>query len=188
MPRERRSLWGSISTSRKVNAVSVYAALLYTWMIPHYDDEGYIDGEIEYLKAKIVPMRQEYTRKMLSRCLEELEKAQLLLVFRGGNRIIIYDPAFETHQIFKAIKKIPSKLRPLVIALHPKGLTTTPQEVDHYTLDPLQEKLSEVKGSEVKGSEEGEPFIPTIKSTLKSTLDQEVKRIKKLEQEKGHYL
>jgi hypothetical protein len=39
MPRERRSLWGSISQSKKVNRVSLKAALLFSWSIPHMDQE-----------------------------------------------------------------------------------------------------------------------------------------------------
>jgi hypothetical protein len=57
--RERRSLWGSISTSRKVNRLSLKAALLYTWAIPHFDDEGFQEGDPQTLKARIVPLRDE---------------------------------------------------------------------------------------------------------------------------------
>ena len=53
----RRMLSKNISTSRKVNRLNDRAALLYTWLIPHTDDYGRLEGDAFSIKAKIVPMR-----------------------------------------------------------------------------------------------------------------------------------
>ena len=169
MTRERRSLWGSISTSRKVNSVSLGAALLYTWAIPHFDDEGFLDGEEEQIRAKIVPLRPEYRGATLKKYILELEKVGLWHFFRGDSRIIIYDPAFDTHQIFHGFKKIPSKLRAYIWQHNPEWLCVSPNRVNGIT--PLgtrgRNASREVKGSEVKRSEEEIIFISPIKRKKK---------------------
>ncbi len=195
MTRERRSLWGSISTSRKVNAVSLRAALLYTWAIPHFDDEGFLDGEEEQIRAKIVPLRAEFYRDKLKKCIIELENCGLWRIFRGDSRIIIYDPAFDSHQIFHGFKKIPSKLRPYIWEHNPDWLCMSPDKVKDITqLGTRGRNASrEVKRSEEKRSKERIVEISPLEENpnpepIKKTLDQEVERIKRIEQEKGHYL
>lgn len=149
MTRERRSLWGSISTSRKVNAVSLGAALLYTWAIPHFDDEGFLDGEIEQLKAKIVPIRPEFGQKRLKRYVNDLEKVGLWRIFRDNQRIIIYDPAFSSHQIFHGFQKRLSNLKSYILDNNPTWFTSSPNEVDTLT----RQGTREVKGSKEKRRE-----------------------------------
>jgi len=51
----RRMLAKSISTSIEVNNLSLPARLLFTWMIPHADDDGRLKGDPKYIKATVVP-------------------------------------------------------------------------------------------------------------------------------------
>ena len=52
-------LWKRVSTSRKVNRLSLKAAILWTWSQPHLDVEGFIEAEADYLKVTVVPMRKD---------------------------------------------------------------------------------------------------------------------------------
>jgi hypothetical protein len=72
MTRERRSLWGSISTSKKVNALSNQALILYVFTIPHLDDEGYIDGDPKYLKSQVVPYRNDIPLRKIPSLIDEI--------------------------------------------------------------------------------------------------------------------
>lgn len=47
----------SISLSEKANTISDAAALLYSWMIPHSDDFGLLQGSPMTIKALVAPMR-----------------------------------------------------------------------------------------------------------------------------------
>lgn len=50
----RRMLSKSISISEQANDLSDFAALLFTWMIPHADDWGILPGSARKVKALIV--------------------------------------------------------------------------------------------------------------------------------------
>lgn len=52
----KRLLSKSISTSIKINSIDEFSQLLFTWMIPHTDDFGRMDGEPEVVKALVMPM------------------------------------------------------------------------------------------------------------------------------------
>jgi len=51
-----RMLHKKISVSVQINKLTLPARLLFTWMIPHADDEGKLKGDIEFIKAMVVPM------------------------------------------------------------------------------------------------------------------------------------
>jgi len=205
MTRERRSLWGSISTSNKVNRLSLKAALLYTWSIPWEDDEGFQEADLRILKNKIVPFRDDIPLEEMKGLFIEIvtihqkinDSVPLWKVFHKNSTVFIWNPVHQDRQTYHGIKKIQSKIKQLII--------DTPETVFTYTKDGValhqdgrtsEVKLSEVKLSEGKGSKEGKPFFLSIfkeerksePTSIKSTLDQEVERIKKIEQEKGHYL
>lgn len=153
MPRERRSLWGSISQSKKVNKVSLKAALLYTWAIPHFDDEGYQDGEPRDLKINILPFRDDIPLEEVKNLEIELVIVGLWDIFHINSTVYIRDPVWEQRQFFKGIKRIPSKIK-LLIGDTPKTvMSSTPDGISvHQDGRTREVKLSEVKRSEVKGS------------------------------------
>jgi len=174
MFRQRRSLGKGISQSRRVNKLSDQGALLYTWMIHSYDDDGRMPGDPEDLRYNVFPRRNVTTDQVIENLLtmNELELIRWYLV--DGTPYIEMDPeAWKEHQTFKGIKRIPSKIptydpkkhlryvdhmrnQPSQVddstlegvPLHPEGCDTTPDTVDDSTKsDP---KLSEVKLREVK--------------------------------------
>lgn len=150
MSRERRSLWKNISTSIKVNAISLKAALVYTWAIPHFDDEGYQDGDPRILKGKIVPLQDEISVDDLEKIVQELVQIGLWVIHKANRNVFIQDPVFSDYQTFHGVRKKPSKIKELLDRTsdqHQPGTNTG--------VDTVQDRfLSEEKGSEEKGSEE----------------------------------
>jgi len=65
---QRRMLSKSISLSAQVDQLDDRAALLFTWMIPHGDDEGCIRGATKLIKATVIPLRSG--RFWSERCIE----------------------------------------------------------------------------------------------------------------------
>ena len=57
----------SISVSDETNALSDFAALLCTWLIPHTDDYGVIPGSPGRIKALVVPGANRAKRKSTRR-------------------------------------------------------------------------------------------------------------------------
>lgn len=122
MKRERRSLWRSISTSKKVNALSAPAVILYTFGITHFDDEGFMDGDPRILKSQIVPLRDDIPLSIVPQLCEEIcgihvkigAEIPLWIAHKVGNEIFIEDPVSNHRQTFKGVHKKPSEIRKLV--------------------------------------------------------------------------
>src|SRR3990167_3598798 len=83
-----RMLHRSISTSSQVNRLSLPARLLFTWMIPHADDEGRLKGSAEYIKASVVPMTN-WTFKRIKSYLEEIKSSGLIHYWQQNNEWFI---------------------------------------------------------------------------------------------------
>ena len=64
-------LSGSISTSERVNKLSLKAALLYTWMLAHCDDQGRISADPHTVKGTVCPMRRDIRERDIQGLLEE---------------------------------------------------------------------------------------------------------------------
>lgn len=123
--RERRSLWGSISTSKKVNALSDRALILYILTISHLDDEGFIDGDPRVLKSTVIPLRDNIQIKDIEGLVNEISTVHsrvqstpipLWLVHKTTQGVFIQDPVFNERQSFKGIRKKPSKIKDVVDA------------------------------------------------------------------------
>jgi len=79
---EWRRLWSDVSISNKLSKVSDQAALLWTWMNPHADDWGMLQGEAGYILAKVVP-RRRWTEAKVESYLKELIEVGLIRVRLG---------------------------------------------------------------------------------------------------------
>ncbi len=93
----RRMLSKSISISRKVNQLSEFAQLLFTWMIAHTDDFGRIDGDPEIVKAIVMPLSKKKTQDFIH-ALIEMVCANLILWYRAENDLLIQIINFDEHQ------------------------------------------------------------------------------------------
>jgi len=160
MPRSRRMLGRSISHSNRVNKLSDQGALLYTWMIPQYDDEGRMDGDPEDLKFNVVP-RRDISVEQVIEILFEMEDLGLITWYMADDKPYIEMPpdVWRENQSFKGIKKQKSKIPGYKegyqkvrehstlkgLPLHPLGLPSPPEEVDHSTVATPQDKIRKDK-------------------------------------------
>ena len=79
-----RRLHASISLSDKLDLVSDQAALLFTWMQPHADDQGRLQGEPCYIRKLVVPGRKDgWEPEDVARYLNELRQRELVDVYEG---------------------------------------------------------------------------------------------------------
>ena len=74
---DRRMISKSISVSEKVNSMSLFARLLYTWMIPHSDDFGRLPGSPMKVKALVVPMAEQ-TKDDVEQAIREMVEQKLI--------------------------------------------------------------------------------------------------------------
>ena len=161
MFRQRRSLGKGISQSRRVNKLSDQGALLYTWMIHSYDDEGRMPGDPEDLRYNVFPRRNVTTDQVIEQLLtmNELELIRWYMV--DGIAYIEMDPeAWVEHQTFKGIKRIPSKIPTYDPKKHLRY-------VDHMRKQPSQVDSSTLEGGQ--GNPEGCDTAPdTVEGSTKS--------------------
>jgi hypothetical protein len=76
-----RMLSSTISTSERVNALSLKSALIYTWLIPHCDDQGRIGSNPANIKGIVVPLRSDISVEEVSRALAEMEERGLVKTY-----------------------------------------------------------------------------------------------------------
>lgn len=146
---ERRMLSKTISTSRKVHRLPDRAALLYTWMIPHTDDFGHMEGDALSVKAKVMPMRS-VTIEQIEEDLLTMEK-ELIKRYEVDGEIYLEILNFDSFQTFRSDRKRQAE--------HPGPDGLLPQDNQLDTNDiPVganslvrEGKVREGKGSKEKG-------------------------------------
>src|SRR5574343_154579 len=151
MPRGRM-LNKEISVSKKLPKVSVYARLLFTWSIPHLDVGGKIFGNPEQIKGNIVPYCNDFTIKMIKKCLIELQENELIIVYGEENCQYLYFPGFQSNQNINELRESPSLI---------------PEPIPEQLQSKSSETLSKVKLSKVKISKAelaGESLDQILKS------------------------
>lgn len=77
--------------------MSVFARLLYTWMIPHSDDFGRLPGSSLKIRALVVPMSSE-TKTDVEKALLEMVKQNLIIWYEVEGVKYIQINNFEKHQ------------------------------------------------------------------------------------------
>lgn len=142
-----RFLSKSIAYSAQVGAVSLEADYLFMRMIPHLDSSGRMVGVPSSVKALCCPLRTEITVEVVDRCLAELHKSGLIHWYEAKGERCVAFPRFTSHQRGARLdREGPSRL-----PAPPKGkaeqLRRTPENSG-------ERRVSEVKRSEVKSSEE----------------------------------
>ncbi|MFC1946086.1 hypothetical protein ACFLW1_02685 [Chloroflexota bacterium] len=76
-----RMLAPTISVSERVAALTIKAALLFTWMLSHADDQGRLSGDPNTVKALIVPLRRDISVEDVERALSDLEDVGLIKLY-----------------------------------------------------------------------------------------------------------
>jgi len=162
----RRMLSKSISTSRKVGALKTdFHRLLYTWLIPHTDDFGLLDGDPYHIKHCIIPTLRR-SEKQIVGALQDMGTVGLIYWYRLGDVIAIQVKAFDDHQT----------------GLHKRTNSKWPDfinaqvEVIFEDLAPYNGNFRELPGTsatieqnEQKGSKEGIHSITDVKNKYSKT-------------------
>lgn len=159
----------SISTSTRLSEVSTFAALLFTWIIPHCDDYGHMDANPKIVKAMVVPLRDE-SAEDVKKALDELIAVKALTTYEAEGRPYLQVEKWDYHQTFKTDRPL-NRLAPLPDdEWNPTGNQT---ETKRKQTAP---KGREGKGREVKGTEgkEKDPrsSLEYLKKPLKEDVDE----------------
>lgn len=94
---ERRMVSKVISISEKVNSLSLFGRLLYTWMIPHTDDFGRMPGSPAKVRALVVPMGDETIRDV-EEALTDMATRDLIQWYEVDGDRYIQIVNFDDHQ------------------------------------------------------------------------------------------
>ncbi len=94
---ERRMVSKVISISEKVNSLSLFGRLLYTWMIPHTDDFGRMPGSPAKVRALVVPMGDETVRDV-EEALADMSTRELIKWYEVDGERYIQIVNFDEHQ------------------------------------------------------------------------------------------
>lgn len=196
--RERRSLHKGICTSKKVNALSLKAEILYYRSITWEDDEGYQEADPRTLKHNLVPFRDDIPLEEIKGLILEIctihkkvnDSTPLWNLFHIKNKVFIQNPVANQKQTYHGVHKIPSEIKKL-ISDTPKTNLYINDSGAVMVQDGAQRvpKLSEVKLSEVKGSKEKYPqedilsFSEKERQKKRLENEQQVERMKKKEAE-----
>jgi len=92
-----RMIHKKISISLQVNKLSIEEKLLFTWLIPHTDDEGKIKGDPAYVKALVTPYL-DWTIIQTKEFLLSLHKIGLIYYWEVGSEWFIEVVKFFEHQ------------------------------------------------------------------------------------------
>lgn len=104
-----RMLHTKISVSVQVNRLTLPARLLFTWMIPHADDEGRLKGDPEYIKATVTPMTR-WSFKKIGEYLNEIKDKELIYYWQENGEWFIEFIKWNEHQTIRKDRFIRSNL------------------------------------------------------------------------------
>lgn len=103
----RRYLSTAISLDPTVNRLAVtvgdFAALLFTWMIPHADDDGSISADAEELLFTVFPGRRDQSAEDVERVLNAICDAGLMS--RDGDRLRFKESFFKYQSYITAKRR-----------------------------------------------------------------------------------
>ena len=107
---DRRMLWKHVSQSRKVNSLSLPAALLWTWSIPFFDRDGYMEAEADFFKLNVVPRRVDVEESAIPTLVNEIVSKGLWISFHDARGCrVVFDPKFKDLQKIEYKKEAPSR-------------------------------------------------------------------------------
>jgi hypothetical protein len=130
----------SISVSRKLAKISPFAALLFTWIIPHTDDGGNMAGDSETVKALVIPARPENV-KDVEKAIDDLVEIGLLDRYTVNLNPFVHVIQSEKHQTLRLDRA------QWIYPAWPKG-------DGNQTATTRQPSAAEGKGREGKGKED----------------------------------
>ncbi|MCM3703822.1 DNA replication protein DnaD [Paenibacillus macerans] len=166
---EKRMISKVISISEKVNNLSDFDALLYTWMIPHTDDFGRLEGSPGTVRALVIPRRNN-TDEDVRAALQSMAEAELILWYKVNNKLVIQIANFEDHQqgLHKRTRsKLPEPPGDSESYLHFPGISGNfpnfPSEGKGIEGNRTEEKGTEEEG---KGTESAPASLDSIRNEI----------------------
>jgi hypothetical protein len=100
-----------ISTSKKLAGLKTDGArLLYTWLIPHTDIEGRMEGDADVVKGTVVPRLKHHTTEKVQQYLEDMHDKNLIILYQNNGDQFIELVDFGKHQRLRADKEALSKI------------------------------------------------------------------------------
>ena len=100
----RRYISTSMSIDKRLNKLAVeagdFAALLYTWMIPHAADDTTINGDLDEFMATVIPMRRDKNASDVAAALKAMESLGLIILEPEMGRFRFPAAAFYAHQSY----------------------------------------------------------------------------------------
>lgn len=153
-----RMLRRSIATNEQLAAVSLEAAFVFTWCLPFLDVEGRMYGSPLRVKALVFPLREEINAGVIERALTELHEVGLITWYEARGEKCLAFPGFLRNNTVRPKREGKSKVPPPPVVSAPPTLRLdnaagTAGTLPEYSgSTPAERKLSERKGSEVKGS------------------------------------
>lgn len=142
-----RMLHKSISVSEQVSNLSLPSQLLFTWLIPHADDEGRIKGNPKYIKVMVVPSL-DWKPEQIHEYLEEIAKQGLVYYWNVDGQQYIEFPNWKRYQYIAKDRFHKSELPAYVDS----SSTSRIQGVDNLKTEANVSEMNkeEIKKSEVK--------------------------------------
>ncbi len=159
-----RMLHNKISVSIQVNSLTTKAALLFTWMVSHADDDGRMLGEAKSIKARVVPM-QQWPEKVVEELLVQITDKGLIYRWEKDGNYFIEFPTWSEYQKIQKDRYKKSQL-PTYNENQPSLDTSRYQNV---TKVYPQSNLSESSEMESNKSESNEKTIADFKTYKKDT-------------------
>lgn len=93
-----RMLYWKISYSKQLVRCSIFAQLLFTWIIPNTDDLGRMEGDVEIIKGMLFPYHSNVTLKQIQGALKELADEKLIIWYKVGENLYIELTNFAVYQ------------------------------------------------------------------------------------------
>lgn len=160
-----RMLRGQISVSMQVNDLSLKAALLFTWLIPHVDDFGRFYGEPRRIKAIVVPMRDDIKIDDIKGALIEMYDQKLIILYVVDGETYLELSKFETHQ--QGLHKRTSSKFPSPKAaslLDSRKFPEIPGNSQKFPLEQEQEQEQEQEKNTLSGKPDDSSFFSDQKT------------------------
>lgn len=134
----RRYISTKISLDKVVNALAVqhgdFAALLYTWMIPHADDDATITGDPEELLMEVAPGRRDKTARDIAAALQGMADLGLIIWDRKQNLIQFPLESFYEYQSYVPFNK--RRVAPISESAPPPQITEDQRRTAEIPVSP----------------------------------------------------
>lgn len=179
-----RMLRSQISVSTQVNDLSLKAALLFTWIIPHLDDFGRMTGDPRKIKAIVVPMRDDIKVDDIGSYLIEMYDQKLIYLYAVDGETYLQFTKFEKHQ--SGLHKRTSSKVPPPEAAPDKDSRNFPEiPGDSFPTELKRTELKRREEKENKKEKAAAPLLSGKPDDLSFLADQKTERLRQKAQRRS---